>query len=135
MDTFLAFLNYFNEENTMELLLLLMVSFVIFVMVRLHFSNSSAFDLEDLVCHNGRLDEKKFTRFGAWVISTWGFIYIMVKNPNSIPEWYFVGYMGVWVTNVIFDRYVDKKKGDGNYHPPRNYDKNDRPPKSDDPEI
>ena len=48
----------------------------------------------------------KFTRFGAWIISTWGFVYIIVNSPTQFPEWYFVGYMTVWVGNAIMGKYV-----------------------------
>ena len=68
------------------------------------------FDLKDLVSTGGKLNEKKFTRFGAWVISTWGFIYILINNPGNFPEWYFVGYMAVWVGNAIMDKYVDRNR-------------------------
>lgn len=136
IDALVSFMKYFNEQNVMEILLLLLIIIFVLAIIKLQTSNDSAFDLEDLVCHNGQLDEKKFTRFGAWVISTWGFVYIMIKNPNSIPEWYFVGYMGVWVTNVIFDRYVDKKDHNRRGSTPnsRYYDLNDRPPRNSDPE-
>lgn len=129
------FMQYFNEQNVMEILLLLLIAMIVLAVFKLHFSDDTSFDLEDLVCHNGRLDEKKFTRFGAWIISTWGFVYIMVKNPDSIPEWYFVGYMGVWVTNVIFDRYMDKRGEDKSHRNSRYFDPTDRPPRNSDPEL
>lgn len=79
-------------------------------MIAMHRNPEDSFDIKDLVSKDGKLDEKKFTRFGAWVISTWGFIYLIVSNPTTFPEWYFMGYMGVWVANAIFDKYVNKAK-------------------------
>ena len=70
---------------------------------------TDSFDLKDLVSENGQLEERKFTRFGAWVISTWGFVYILVNNPATFPEWYFVGYMTVWVSNAIMSKYMGTK--------------------------
>lgn len=102
-------LTYFSESNAMALLLLALVIVIVYIMIRLHLSKDTAFDLEDLICENGKLDEKKFTRFGAWLLSSWGFVYIMVKHPDSLPEWYFIGYMGVWVTNAIMDRRVNDR--------------------------
>lgn len=102
------FLDLFDKSNTLEMLLFLLIAVIITVMVKMSRNKDDEFDLKDLVSRDGKLDEKKFTRFGAWVISTWGFIYILVNNPNTFPEWYFVGYMAVWVSNVIMDKWVNK---------------------------
>lgn len=104
------FLDLFNKANTLEMLLFLLITVIIIVMVKMTRNKDEEFDLKDLVSRNGKLDEKKFTRFGAWVISTWGFIYILVNNPNTFPEWYFVGYMAVWVSNVIVDKWVNRNE-------------------------
>ena len=109
--TFVSFMNYFNAANTMELLLALLLFIMIVTMVRMSLNPTDSFDLKDLVSEDGKLVERKFTRFGAWVISTWGFVYILVNNPNTFPEWYFVGYMTVWVGNAIMGKYVVTKTG------------------------
>lgn len=111
-------LGYFSEANAMSLMLLALFVVILIIFVRLQFDRDSSFNLEDLICHNGRLDEKKFARFGAWVLSSWGFVYLMVKNPDSLPEWYFIGYMGVWVSNAIFEKYVSGRSDRDEY---RNY--------------
>lgn len=110
--TFETFMNYFTANNTMELLLAILIFIVIITLIQMTRNPHDAFDLKDLVSTDGRLDEKKFTRFGAWVISTWGFIYILVNNPGNFPEWYFVGYMMVWVGNAILDRWSVKPNSD-----------------------
>jgi hypothetical protein len=78
--------------------------------VQLSRNPDDTLNIADLVTVNGRLDEKKFTRFGAWVVSTWAFVYLIVNKPDQFPEWYFVGYMGVWVSNAIFDKYMTAKE-------------------------
>jgi hypothetical protein len=108
--TFETFMNYFTAANTMELLLALMVLIIIITLVTMTRNPDDELDLKDLVSTEGKLDEKKFTRFGAWVISTWGFIYILINNPGNFPEWYFVGYMAVWVGNAIVDKYMTNKE-------------------------
>ena len=105
-----AFFNYFTAANTMELLLALLVFIIIITLIQMTRNPNDELDLKDLVSTEGKLDEKKFTRFGAWVISTWGFIYILVNNPGNFPEWYFVGYMAVWVGNAIMDKYMTNKE-------------------------
>lgn len=107
--TFTSFMNYFTTANTMELLLAVLVFILIIVMIKMTLNPSDSFDLKDLVSEDGKLKEQKFTRFGAWLVSTWGFIYILVSNPGTFPEWYFVGYMTVWVGNAIMGKYVNGK--------------------------
>ena len=102
-------MNYFTTSNTMEILLALMVFVVVVTMIRMSLNPSDSFNLKDLVGENGHLEERKFTRFGAWVISTWGFVYILVNNPSTFPEWYFIGYMTVWVGNAIMGKYMNGK--------------------------
>lgn len=108
--TFTEVANWFTAAHTMQLLLAMMIFIVIYVLVKLSLNPNDNLNLSDLVTVNGRLDEKKFTRFGAWVVSTWAFIYLIVNNPGNFPEWYFVGYMGVWVTNAIFDKYMTARE-------------------------
>lgn len=107
--TFTTFMNYFTTANTMEILLALLVFGTLITLIRMSLNPTDSFDLKDLVSENGKLEERKFTRFGAWVISTWGFIYILVNNPTQFPEWYFVGYMTVWVSNAIMAKYMNNK--------------------------
>lgn len=98
----------------MEFLLALLVFVVLAVLIRMTLNPSDGFDLKDLVGIDGKLDEKKFTRFGAWVISTWGFVYLLVSKPENFPEWYFTVYMGAWVLNVIAEKYFNGSSS----HPP-----------------
>lgn len=91
----------------MGMLLTIVVIFLLLLLWVWHRSSTSRVDLKDLVCKDGRLDEKKFTRFGAWIVSTWGFVYMVMDA--KLTEWYFVGYMGVWVTNALLDKYLVNK--------------------------
>jgi hypothetical protein len=91
----------------MGMVLMLVVIFLILLLIVWHKESDNRVDLKDLVCRDGHLDEKKFTRFGAWIVSTWGFVYMIIDD--QFTEWYFVGYMGVWVTNAILDKYLTRK--------------------------
>jgi len=92
---------------SMSAVFALTVIFVLLLLYIWHRDRESKINLTDLVCHDGRLDEKKFTRFGAWIVSTWGFVYLMLDN--KFTEWYFTGYMAIWVGNVIVEKYVNNK--------------------------
>jgi len=88
-------------------LLALVLLFLIVLLIVWHKDSQSKIDLKDLICKEGRLDEKKFTRFGAWIVSTWGFVYLILLN--KFTEWYFTGYMAIWVGNAIVDKYLNNK--------------------------
>ena len=88
--------------------LAIVVGLLIFVLYAWHKDSESKIDLKDLICSDNKLDEKKFVRFGAWIVSTWGFVYLIVEERFS--EWYFMGYMAAWVGNAIFDKYLSRPK-------------------------
>lgn len=69
----------------------------------------------DLISVNGRLNERKVSRFGAWIISTWGFMYLILTGKLS--EWYFVGYMGAWVANALIGKAIKDPNGEENPTP------------------
>ena len=105
-----SIVEWFTAAHTMQLLLALLVLGTLYILIQLSRNSEDNINLSDLVTVNGRLDEKKFSRFGAWVVSTWAFVYLIVNSPGNFPEWYFVGYMGVWVSNAIFDKYMTAKE-------------------------
>jgi hypothetical protein len=100
------FMNYFTADNTMEIILAGLIILILISLIRVSRDPTNTMHLTDLITVRGRIDEKKFSRFGAWIVSTWGFIYIIVNNPTQFPEWYFLGYMTVWVSNAIMGKYV-----------------------------
>ena len=104
-----------KAQFAMSSLLMLVVLFLILLLWVWHRNSDSNIDLKDLICNNGKLDEKKFVRFGAWIVSTWGFVYLIVEERFS--EWYFMGYMAAWVGNAILDKYVNKPKDIVNERP------------------
>ncbi len=108
--TFNSIVEWFTVAHTMQLLLAILVLGTLYILVQLSRNPDDNLNLADLVTVDGRLDEKKFTRFGAWVVSTWAFVYLIVNSPGNFPEWYFVGYMGVWVSNAIFDKYMTARE-------------------------
>lgn len=102
-----------NWENiskinfSMSMVLGLVVFFLIMLLIIWHRDSASRIDLKDLICKDNKLDEKKFTRLGAWIVSTWGFIYLILDG--KFTEWYFTGYMAIWVGNAIVDKYLNNK--------------------------
>lgn len=73
-------------------------------------------DIKDLICTDGRLNSNKFMRFTAFIVSTWGFIYLIVDQRFS--EWYFAGYMATWTGSALFSKWLDTRNGANNNNPP-----------------
>ena len=92
---------------SMSVVLGIIILFLLTLLYVWHKDTKSKVNLTDLICKDGALDEKKFTRFGAWIVSTWGFVYLMLDN--KFTEWYFTGYMAIWVGNAIVDKYLNTK--------------------------
>ena len=84
----------------------LVVFFLLLILYVWHRDSKNSIDIKDLICVDGRLDEKKFVRFGAWIVSTWGFVYLIIDD--SFSEWYFAGYMAAWVGNALIDKYLTR---------------------------
>jgi hypothetical protein len=90
----------------MSAVLTIVSCFLLLLLYIWHKDSHSRIDLKDLICKDGHLDEKKFTRFGAWIVSTWGFVYMILDD--QFTEWYFLGYMTVWTGNAIVDKYLNR---------------------------
>jgi hypothetical protein len=92
---------------SMSAVLAMIAVFLIAILYAWHRDSASKVDLTDLICSDNKIDEKKFTRLGAWIVSTWGFVYLMLDG--KFTEWYFAGYMAIWVGNAIVDKYLNNK--------------------------
>lgn len=64
----------------------------------------SKIEMSDLVTIDGKLNDRKFQRLGAWIVSTWGFVYLI--TIDKLSEWYFIGYMGAWVANALIGKMI-----------------------------
>lgn len=92
----------------MSVILAVSVCFLLMVLWNFHKDKDNQVDLKDLICHEGKISEAKFTRLGAFIVSTWGFIYLILDDGFS--EWYFAGYMAAWVGNALFNKYLNSKE-------------------------
>ncbi len=91
----------------MSLVLACAVALLLLVLWNFHRDRDNQIDLKDLICLDGRLNEAKFARFGAFIVSTWGFVYLILDERFS--EWYFAGYMAAWVGNALANKYLTGK--------------------------
>lgn len=76
-------------------------------------NKNNTINIIDLISVDGQLSERKFARFGAWLVSTWGFVFLIANDKLS--EWYFIGYIGAWVSNALLGKLIPnndhKQKG------------------------
>lgn len=89
--------------------LVLALAGILFLLIlwNFHRDNNNSLDLKDLVCLDGKLNEAKFSRFVAFIVSTWGFVYLIIDQRFS--EWYFAGYMTAWCGNALVNKYLNIK--------------------------
>lgn len=77
---------------TSLLLFLMLVGFFL-VLLYAQFKHDG-FDLRELLCIEGKVSLEKTATAVAMVISSWGFVTLIVSN--KMTEWYFVAYMVSW---------------------------------------
>jgi hypothetical protein len=97
-----------EASDGMHVIMGLVVIVFALIMWNIQRDQTNKVDIKDLVCTNGELDEKKFMRFTAFVVSTWGFVYLIVDQRFS--EWYFTGYMAMWAGNALLDKWISNKE-------------------------
>ena len=105
---YLDFSHLFKLNISMGIILAIVSCALLLLLYVWHNDSKNKVDLTDLICKDGHLDEKKLTRLGAWIVSTWGFVYLILAN--KFTEWYFTGYMAIWVGNAIVDKYLSNRK-------------------------
>jgi len=104
-----------TPEEVMYVVLIVLVISCIRYLWKQNKNSHSTIDFKDLICVNGKLTERKISRFGAWIVSTWGFVYLIVDN--RLTEWYFVGYMGAWVANALLGKMIKDPNNEENFGP------------------
>lgn len=92
-----------NSMYLMYLILVIVLLFFVRFLLRIDHDKKVTYSLMDLIVDDGKIQERKVTRLGTWIVSTWGFVYLIIEN--KLDEWYFVGYMGVWVANAILGKF------------------------------
>lgn len=71
---------------------------------------SKTFSLIDLVTgDNGRVSMSKFGQCGAFVISSWGFVFLV--ETGSLSEWYYGTYMVAWTGTSLLNKMIDQRAG------------------------
>lgn len=96
------FLYSLTSNDIMYIILTIILVSCTVYLIRLNNDKRNSIYLLDLVTTAGILNERKLTRFFTWLVSTWGFIYLL--TDDKLTEWYFIGYMGAWVANALIGK-------------------------------
>ena len=102
------FLSSLNSNEIMYVILTFILVSCTVYLIRLNNDKKNPIYLLDLVTTAGILNERKLTRFFTWLVSTWGFIYLIADD--KLTEWYFIGYMGAWVANALIGKTLTDKE-------------------------
>lgn len=97
-----------EASHSMNAVLVLIVIVALAVIWNFQRDKDNQVDIKDLICQDGKISETKFMRFTAFVVSTWGFIYLIVDQRFS--EWYFAGYMAAWAGNALLNKWLAVKE-------------------------
>lgn len=96
------FLYSLTSNDIMYIILTIILVSCTVYLIRLNNDKRNSIYFLDLVTTAGILNERKLTRFFTWLVSTWGFIYLL--TDDKLTEWYFIGYMGAWVANALIGK-------------------------------
>lgn len=114
--TMISILENMQANHYMNVVIALVVIIAALVIWNIQRDQTNQVDIKDLICTEGRLNEHKFMRFTAFVVSTWGFIYLIVDQRFS--EWYFAGYMAAWTGNALLNKWLSTKENSQQTPPP-----------------
>jgi hypothetical protein len=101
-----------EPHQTMNLVIAIVVVIAALIIWNFQRDKNNQVDIKDLICVDGKINSNKFMRFTAFVVSTWGFIYLIVDQRFS--EWYFAGYMATWTGSALLSKWIDSKSSSTN---------------------
>jgi hypothetical protein len=97
-------LSWLSANSIMFTLLAIFVAFLVYQLYLSTRDKNNPIHILDLVTENEKLSERKFARFGTWIITSWGFVYMIAAC--KLEDWYFYGYIGAWVSNALLAKYI-----------------------------
>jgi len=100
-------LSTMQANHYMNLVIIIVAIVALLIAWNIQRDKTNQIDLKDLVCTDGRINEAKFMRFCTFVVSTWGFVYLIVDQRFS--EWYFAGYMAL-TGNALVNKWLSIKE-------------------------
>ena len=100
-------LQVLQPSHGMNVIMAVIAVIAVLIIWNIQRDKNNQVDIKDLICVDGKINSNKFMRFTAFVVSTWGFIYLIVDQRFS--EWYFAGYMATWTGSALLSKWIDSK--------------------------
>ena len=100
-------LQVMQPHHGMNVIMAVIAVIAVLIIWNIQRDKNNQVDIKDLICVDGKINSNKFMRFTAFVVSTWGFIYLIVDQRFS--EWYFAGYMATWTGSALLSKWIDSK--------------------------
>lgn len=103
-------ISFIAQIDYSAMLIFMLLSLIGFMLWKMNNSSTSKFDFVDLIidADSKKASTSKIALLFSLIISSWAFIHLTLKN--LLTEWYFFGYMSIWVLNKGFNKWVDVKK-------------------------
>lgn len=94
--------------NLSGILVILMIVILLAILWRLNREDGVSFDLQDLfIDEKGKASTSRIGVIVALLLSSWAFVHLTLNG--MLTEWYAMVYMGSWVLNKGFSKYLENK--------------------------
>lgn len=100
--------NLFQTGKYLQVLLFLGGLLVLKSLWNLQRNREIQIDFVDLLIGpDGKASGSKMMQLGAFAISTWAFVYLVIKN--NLSEWYYTTYMLSWSGSHLISKWLSEK--------------------------
>lgn len=103
-----GFFNLFQTGRYLQVLLFIAALVVMKSLWNLQKDRSIQINFVDLLIgSDGKASGSKMMQLGAFAISTWAFVYLVIKN--NLSEWYYTTYMLSWSGSHLISKWLSDK--------------------------
>lgn len=83
-----------DHLDYVQLMLIAGIGVALFLLWKIQKDGSNGFDIADLIMRDGKASLTKLAQLGAFMTSTWGFVYL--TTHGQLTEWFYTAYMLAW---------------------------------------
>ena len=99
---------FISTTDYQSLFVLILIGVLGGVFYRINKSKETKFNFDDLLLDStGKSSSSQVAIIVSLVLSSWAFVHLTLTN--HLTEWFFMGYMGVWVLNKGINKWQDTK--------------------------
>lgn len=110
LDDFKQFVGFVSSGAWLQAFFLIGAILILYTFWKVQ-RGDNRIDFKDiLIGDDGKASGSKIMQLGAFLASTWGFIYIIVHN--TLTEWYFTSFMVAWSGSQLLSRWIAIREHD-----------------------